>query len=400
MNLEAVDGKKIALGVCGGIAAYKVVEVARRLTKAGADVHVVMTPSAMNFVGPITFSTLTGNPVRTELFPESAPSQIPHTDLGRTADLVVIAPATANIIARHAQGLSGDLMTALLLSAKGQIVMAPAMHTEMWQNASTRENITTLAGRGVRFIGPVAGALAGPDEGMGRLSDVDDILQAVAEECECGASLEGVRLLVTAGGTREPIDAVRYIGNRSSGLMGIEICHEALRRGAKVTLVVGPTHLPLPEGAEVVKVVTAAEMSLAVLSVSAEAQVVIMAAAVADWSVRVQAEHKLKKSSGPPEILLEPTLDILVGLEKIRHAGQVLVGFCAETDDLIANARAKLVAKGVDLIVGNLVGVLDSGFDVSTNRAVIVDKERADELPLMSKRQLARTILDRVALLV
>lgn len=399
MDLASVQGRKIALAVCGGIAAYKVVEVARRLTKAGADVHVVMTPSATNFVGPITFSTLTGNPIRTELFPETAPTEIPHTDLGRTADLIVVAPATANIISRHAQGMSVDLMSALLLSSRAPILMAPAMHSEMWENPSTQENVKTLMRRGIRFVGPVSGELAGPDSGMGRLADVEDILVAIVEECAVVTSLEGVRLLVTAGGTQEPIDPVRYIGNRSSGLMGIELCSEALRRGAKVTLIVAPTHLPLPDAAEVVAVTTAAEMHRAVISAAADCQVVIMNAAVADWAPET-VDHKLKKSSGPPSVKFEPTPDILAELGKIRQVGQVLVGFCAETEDLVANARSKLVSKGADLIVGNLVGVSDSGFDVTTNRAVIVDPERTEEYPLMSKRELARTILDRVARLV
>ncbi|HLF69953.1 MAG TPA: bifunctional phosphopantothenoylcysteine decarboxylase/phosphopantothenate--cysteine ligase CoaBC, partial [Actinomycetota bacterium] len=223
MDLAAVSGKQIALGVCGGIAAYKVVELARTLTLAGADVRVVMSPSALNFVGEITFSTLTGNPVRTELFPPEAPSQIPHTDLGRTSDLVVIAPATAKTMAKYAQGISEDLISALLLSASCPIIMAPAMHTEMWEDPATRENVGVLRARGVRFVGPASGALAGPDVGVGRLADVADIVAAIADEVSRKEDLTGLRVLVTSGGTREAIDAVRYLGNRSSGKMGTEL---------------------------------------------------------------------------------------------------------------------------------------------------------------------------------
>lgn len=397
MELSNVAGKVIGLGVCGGIAAYKVVELARELTQAGADVRVVMTPSATEFVGAITFSTLTGNPVRTELFPKEAPSQIPHTDLGRTADLIVIAPATAKTMAKFARGISDDLMSALLLSAKGPILMAPAMHTEMWENEATKENVQTLKSRGVRFVGPDSGPLAGPDVGIGRLTEVTNILAAIDEEIGLAEDLTDVRVLVTAGGTQEPIDAVRFIGNRSSGTMGFALAAEAIRRGAKVTLISGPTHLVPPSAAEFVSVATASEMQQAVMDVAPDARVIIMNAAVSDWRPVKDWGEKLKKADGPPTIELEPTQDVLVDLVSRRRDGQVIVGFAAETQDLERHALEKVDKKGADLIVANLVGTEDSGFGVQTNRALLAFQGgEVRELPIMSKRELAGLILDLV----
>lgn len=403
--LANVAGKRIALGVCGGIAAYKVVEVARELTQAGADVRVVMSPSATNFVGAITFSTLTGNPVRTELFPDEAPSQIPHTDLGRTSDLVVIAPATAKTMAKFAQGVSDDLMSALLLSAACPVLMAPAMHTEMWANEATQSNIETLRARGVTFVGPESGALAGPDVGIGRLAEPATILQAIDDELRKREELSGVNVVVTAGGTQEPIDSVRFIGNRSSGLMGYEIARSATRRGAKVTLITGPSHLTPPAAAEVIAVTTAAEMRDAIAGVADRAEALIMAAAVADWAPVATAEHKLKKADGPPPVTLEATADILAEVGQMRAEGRLpelkaLVGFCAETSDLATHAKAKLASKQTDLMIANQVGTSDSGFDAPTNKAVVADTAGFEELPLLSKHALADLILDRVALLL
>ncbi len=397
-----VAGKRIALGVCGGIAAYKVVEVARELTQAGADVRVVMSPSATNFVGAITFSTLTANPVRTDLFPDDAPSQIPHTDLGRTSDLVVIAPATAKTMAKFAQGISDDLMSALLLSATCPVLMAPAMHTEMWENEATQSNINTLSARGVTFVGPESGALAGPDIGVGRLAEPATILQAIDDQLRKREELSGVSVIVTAGGTQEPIDAVRFIGNRSSGLMGYEIARSAIRRGAKVTLITGPSHLISPAAAEVIAISTAAEMRDAVVGVVDRAEVLIMAAAVADWAPVAAAGHKFKKAEGPPPVALQATIDILAEVGQMRAEGRLpglraLVGFCAETSDLSAHSKAKLASKQADLMIANQVGVADSGFDAPTNKAVLADTEGIEELPLMPKRLLADLILDRVA---
>lgn len=391
-------GKRVVLGVCGGIAAYKAVELARELTQAGADVSVVMSPSARRFVGEITFSTLTGNAVVGELFPEPAPPSILHTSLARWADLVVVAPATATTMAKHALGIADTALTALLLATAAPVLVAPAMHTEMWEAEATARNVETLRGRGVAFVGPEAGELAGRDVGMGRLAEVASILQAAEEVLWRGGELSGVRIVVSAGGTQEPIDPVRYIGNRSSGRMGYAVAAEALRRGAAVTLVSGPSHLEPPHGAELVRVTTAAEMRDAMLKAAEEAAVVVMAAAVADWRPASPAGSKLKKADGPPRIELTATDDVLAELGAARRPGQVLVGFSAETEDVEARARRKLLSKSLDLVVGNLVGVDDSGFEVETNRAVIVHRAgQVDELGLVAKGELARRVIDAVA---
>lgn len=401
-----VPGKKIALGVCGGIAAYKVAGLARDLTQAGADVRVVMTPSATNFVGPITFSTLTGNPVRTELFPATAPTEIPHTDLGSTSDLVIIAPATAKTIAKSAQGVADDLISALLLAARGPVIMAPAMHTEMWLNEATQANVAALVARGIQMVGPVAGALAGPDVGVGRLAEITDIMSAADAALEQREELTGRRVVITAGGTREPIDAMRYIGNASSGKMGYALAYEALRRNALVTLISGPTALVAPDGATTHQVTTAAEMREAVLKALSEASVVIMAAAVADWRPSQVGPGKLRKSDGPPDLKLEPTVDILAEVGVRRRGGEfgdlkVLVGFCAETGELEAAAMGKLTGKFLDLAVANQVGAPDSGAGVPTVRAVLLDAEgNLEDVGLVSKRELATTILNKVAELI
>lgn len=395
--MDAIPGKRIVLGVCGGIAAYKVVEIARELTQAGADVRVVMTPSATQFVGPVTFSTLTGNPALTELFPEPPPPEIAHTSLGRSADLILVAPATAKIIAKYALGISDDLLSSLLMATRAPVVMAPAMHTEMWENEATQINLATLEARGVRFVGPAEGALAGPDVGVGRLAEPAQIFEAVQDELALTRDLEGVGVLVTAGGTQEPIDAVRFIGNPSSGKMGFEVAREAVRRGAKVTLVTGPTSLVPPDAAETVRVRTAAEMREAVQRAADTSRVIVMTAAVSDWKPRSPARAKIRKADGPPEIVLEPTVDILEELGR-NKGDRILVGFAAETGDLEKAARDKLRSKCLDLIVANLVGVEDSGFGSDTNRALMLDRAGGmEELPVLPKRQLARKILDAVS---
>jgi phosphopantothenoylcysteine decarboxylase/phosphopantothenate--cysteine ligase len=394
---ETLQGKRVVLAVCGGIAAYKAVELARELNHAGAEVRVVLSRSARRFVGPITFSTLTGHPVETELFPEPAPARIPHTSLARWAELVVVAPATATTLAKWALGIADTAVTALLLATTAPVLVAPAMHTEMWEAEATAANVETLRRRGVAFVGPEVGELAGGDVGIGRLAEVASILEGAEDLLRSGGALSGVEVVVSAGGTQEPIDAVRYIGNRSSGRMGYAVAAEALRRGAVVTLVSGPSHLDPPAGARLVRVRTAAEMRDAVCKAAEEASVVVMAAAVADWRPASPAGRKLKKADGPPRIELVPTEDVLAALGAARRPDQVLVGFSAETEDVEASARSKLESKALDLVVGNLVGVDDSGFEVATNRAVIVERGgRVEDLGLVDKGELARRLLDAV----
>jgi phosphopantothenoylcysteine decarboxylase/phosphopantothenate--cysteine ligase len=399
-SLTALRGRRIVLGVSGGIAAYKAVEVCRRLVDAGAFVSPVLTTDALRFVGALTFSALASEPARTSLF--DGPDPIPHTRLGQRADLVLIAPCTAKTLGKYAAGISDDLLTATLLATRAPVLVAPAMHTEMWEHPAVQENLDTLRRRGVHVVDPESGRLAGGDSGEGRLAAPDRIVAAAAEVLAGPATqdLAGLSVLVTAGGTREPIDAVRVITNRSSGKQGYAIAEAAAQRGAAVTLVT-TIGRPAPPTVEIVSVQTAAEMQEAVLSRAAEQDVVVMAAAVADFRPKAPPKRKIKKHEGIPEIVLEPTHDFLVDLGREKQAGQVLVGFAAETDDLLANATDKLVSKRLDLIVGNDISQPDAGFEVDTNRAVILDADGgAQQLPLQSKSDLAGVILDRVVALL
>jgi phosphopantothenoylcysteine decarboxylase/phosphopantothenate--cysteine ligase len=394
-------GSRIVLGVSGGIAAYKAVEVCRRLVDAGAHVSPVLTAGALEFVGALTFSALASEPAQTALFPSegAGPDPIPHTRLGQQADLVLVAPATAAVLGKYAAGISDDLLTATLLATRAPVLVAPAMHTEMWEHPAVRDNLATLRRRGVHVVDPVSGRLAGGDEGEGRLADPADIV-AAADRVLGPNDFAGVRVLVTAGGTREPIDAVRIITNRSSGKQGYAIAEVAAQRGADVTLVT-TIGRPAPPGVEIVPVQTAAEMQDAVLGRAAAADVVVMAAAVADFRPKEPPNRKLKKHEGIPEIVLEPTHDFLVDLGRDKPAGQVLVGFAAETESLVEHAAGKLRDKRLDLIVGNDISQPDAGFEVDTNRAVILDAEGAvDSLPLLAKSDLAGVILDKVARLL
>lgn len=394
-------GRKIVLCVTGGIAAYKVIEVARSLTELGADVRVVMTRSAQRFVGAQTFAALTGSPVATDLF--GAGPDVPHVELARGADLLLVAPATANSIAKMAMGIADDLFSATALTARCPIVVVPAMHTEMWENRATQHNIETLIERGVVMAGPVEGALSSGDTGMGRMVEPHDIVTAALEALGHARDLDGRNVLVTAGGTQEPIDPVRYISNRSSGLMGYLIAEEAAKRGAKVTLVTGPTTLRTPGVQEVVKVKTAQEMRDAVMERAGRSDVVIKAAAVADFRPVTHADHKLKKADGPPDIVLEPAPDILAELGSSRHLlkpGGVVVGFAAETQPdpvrLGELAVSKRAFKHADVIVANDVGSPDSGFEVHTNRAVIAAADGTTDVGLVTKHALARALVDKI----
>jgi phosphopantothenoylcysteine decarboxylase/phosphopantothenate--cysteine ligase len=395
-----LEGKRIVLGVSGGIAAYKAVDVCRRLVDAGAHVIPVLTEGSLHFVGRTTFDALGSERAWTSLWDEQRP--IPHTHLGQTADLVLVAPATARVLGLYAAGISEDLLLNTLLATRAPVVVCPAMHTEMWEHAAVQDNLRTLRQRGVHVVDPGVGRLAGGDVGAGRLAEPADIVAAVEAVLDGRSSagrndLAGLRTIVTAGGTREPIDPVRFIGNRSSGKQGHAVADEAAARGAKVTLVT-TTSLPAAAGIDVVRVETAAEMEHAVLSRAEEADLIVMAAAVADFRPVHVAGSKIKKAGGAPEVVLEPTVDILAALGAQRRPGQTIVGFAAETDDLRANAADKLARKGIDLIVANDVSAPGVGFEHDTNAVVILDAHGgALEVPLTDKRAIARAILDAVS---
>jgi phosphopantothenoylcysteine decarboxylase/phosphopantothenate--cysteine ligase len=402
---EVVAGKKVILCVTGGIAAYKVAFVARGLAQGGADVRVVMTRSAERFVGEQTFAALTNNPVYRELFGQG--HEVPHVELARGADLVIVAPATANAMAKMARGIADDLFSATVLTARCPVLIAPAMHTEMWENAATQDNAAILQERGIYLVGPVEGALSSGDEGIGRMVEPDEILASAAKVIKRSEELTGRNFIVTAGGTQEPIDPVRFIGNRSSGLMGIEIAHAAAARGAKVTLIIGPTNLRPPPEVDVIRVKTAQEMRDEVFAAAPGADVVVKAAAVADWQSDVHAPKKLKKAEGPPAIELVPTPDILAELgstPSARKPGGILVGFAAETEPdpakLAEVAVSKREGKKADLIVANDVSSPDSGFEVPTNRAVIAGPDGTTDVGLVTKSALAEALIDRIAVLL
>jgi phosphopantothenoylcysteine decarboxylase/phosphopantothenate--cysteine ligase len=394
-----LTGRTVLLGVTGGIAAYKAAFLARLLRERGAEVQVVMTPSATRFVGPDTFAALTGRPVHSDVFERT--DVVLHVRMAREADVAVVAPATANVVAKVALGIADDLLTSTLLELAAPLVLAPAMHTGMHAHPATQGHLATLRERGTAIVGPVAGARAAGDEGLGRRADPEDIAAAVEAALGGAGDLAGRRVLVTAGPTHEPIDAVRFLGNRSSGKMGSLIATEAARRGASVTLVSGPTSLPDPPGVEIVRVETAEEMHDAVMSrFDGGIDAVVKAAAVADFRPKAPVEGKLKKEGGPPDLHLEPTPDILRELGE-RKGDTVLVGFAAETGDLERAGRTKLREKHLDLVVVNRVGAPGTGFEADTNRAMILAAS-GDEVPLRewTKRELAGAILDRVAALL
>ncbi len=395
--MNSLAGKRIVLGVSGGIAAYKAVEVCRRLMDAGAYVIPVLTKGATRFVGRATFDALASERTQMSLFDEDDP--IPHTTLGQTADCVVVAPATARVIGAYAAGISSDLLTATLIATRAPVVVCPAMHTEMWEHPAVAGNIATLVERGVHIVGPESGRLAGGDEGAGRLSSPDDIVAGVTRVLGAGSGLRdmaGLSVVVTAGGTREPIDPVRYIGNHSSGKQGYAFAEEAAGRGAEVTIV-STVDRPGPSGATVVRVDTAEEMAAATMAAAADADVVVMAAAVADFRPTDPAGVKLKKRDGVPAIQLEPTPDILAALGASKPQGQVLIGFAAETCDVADNAAAKLNGKGADYIVANDVTAENAGFAHDTNEVLVLASDgRAHSIGLRSKRQVAQAVLDLV----
>ena len=385
-------GRRVVLGVSGGIAAYKAVELCRRMVDAGAHVSPVLTEDATRFIGKVTFDALGSEKAQASLWDEASP--IPHTRLGQSADVIVVAPATARVIGKYVGGISDDLLTATLLATRAPVVVCPAMHTEMWEHPAVQDNIATLRRRGVHVVDPASGRLAGGDEGAGRLPEPEDILFAV-ERALAPQDLAGRRVVVSAGGTKEPLDPVRFLGNRSSGKQGYAIALEAAVRGADVTLV---TTVPRWTPVTTVAVQTAAEMEAAVLAAAADADVVVMAAAVADFRPKEAADDKIKKAEGVPEVVLEPTPDILAALGRNKKAGQILVGFAAETSNARDEARAKLQRKNLDLIVANDVTAPGAGFEHETNQVDVLGADGTEQNVLLAdKRAVARVVIDAVA---
>ena len=392
--LENVQGRNIVLGVSGGIAAYKSVELCRRLVDAGAYVAPIMTEDAHRFIGPVTLSALASEPVHTSLWDDASP--IPHTRLGQNADVIVVAPATARVIAAYAMGLSHDVLVATLIATRAPVVLCPAMHTEMWEHPSVQHNIEVLRSRGVIIVEPQSGRLAGGDIGTGRLADTDSSASAIDSVLTSSHDLSGVSVLVTAGGTREPIDAVRVIANRSSGKQGYAIAENAARRGATVTLV-STVDRPTLASITVIPVETADDMLRAVTCHSDSSDVIVMSAAVADFRPVQRSDGKIKKADGVPEIVLEKTPDILAGLGARKREGQILVGFAAETEDLIAHAQDKLVRKNLDLIVANDVSAPGVGFSHDTNAVTILGAGGVlQTVALTDKHHIASAVLDSV----
>lgn len=396
-----VDKPKVVLGVSGGIAAYKACELLRRLTESGHDVRVVPTAASLNFVGEATWSALSGNPASTEVW-ESV-HEVPHVRIGQSADLVVVAPATADMLAKAAHGLADDLLTNTLLTARCPVVFAPAMHTEMWEHPATQENVATLRRRGALVIEPAVGRLTGKDTGKGRLPDPEEIFEVCRRVLSRGVAepdLVGRHVVISAGGTREPLDPVRFLGNRSSGKQGYALARTAVARGARVTLVSANTALADPAGVDVVRVGTAVQLREAVLKAAADADVVVMAAAVADFRPAAYAGGKIKKKDGqdPAPVALVRNPDVLAEISAERaRAGQVVVGFAAETDDVLANGRAKLARKGCDLLVVNEVGEAQT-FGSEENEAVILASDGSEApVPYGPKEALAEVIWDQVA---
>ncbi len=385
--------KTVVLGITGSVAAYKAADIASKLTQAGARVEVVMTEAATKFITPLTLRSITGRAVVTDMFELASEFSIEHVALAKAADVVVIAPATANVIAKLAGGISDDELTCTVLATEAPIIIAPAMHASMFQNPVTQENLSRLKARGFTIVDPERGWLASGEIGLGRLADTDKIIDTISKVLSRSIDLTGKRIVVTAGGTREPIDPARHIGNRSSGKMGYALAEAARDRGAEVRLITAPTSLPHPAGMEVIPVETVAEMKKAVVKALAEADALIMAAAVTDYRPKTAAKTKIKKDSPTLNLELVRTPDILAEVK-----GSFLkVGFAAESDNIVANAKQKLQHKKLDLIVANDITSAESGFGTDTNKVTLIDKQgKAEDLPLLTKREVAERILNRV----
>jgi phosphopantothenoylcysteine decarboxylase/phosphopantothenate--cysteine ligase len=389
-----LTNKTVVLGITGSIAAYKAADLASQLTQAGAKVEVIMTEAATQFVMPITFRSITGRPVVTEMFDPASEFSVEHVALAEAADVVVIAPATANIIAKLVAGIADDMLCCTVLATRAPVIVAPAMNVNMYENPVTQDNLAKLQARGLTTVGPAYGRLASGEMGLGRLADIDEVLGAICQLLGRGGDLAGKRIVVTAGGTQEPVDPVRCLTNRSSGKMGYALAEAARDRGGEVVLVSAPSALVKPAGVDMVGVGTAQEMYEAVKKAVAKAGVLIMAAAVADYRPVQASESKIKRQQAPSLSLeLERTPDILGEVK----GNFVRVGFAAESDNLVANAEEKLRNKRLDLIVANDITAAGSGIGADANRVVIIDREgRVEELPLLPKREVADKILDKI----
>lgn len=392
-----LEGKNVVLGVTGGIAAYKACELTSRLRKAGAQVYVILTKNACQFVAPLTFETLSNHPVVTDTFARPSTWEVEHIALAKRADVFVIAPATANILAKMAHGIADDMLSTTVLATRAPVLVAPAMNTGMWENVATRENVKTLSARGVRFIGPEGGFLACGDTGAGRMSEPTQIFDAIVETLTPRRDMQGLRVVVTAGPTVEKIDPVRYISNRSSGKMGYAIAEAAAKRGAEAILVTGPTRLDIPQGVKAVSIQSTQDLLEAMTVCCPDADIVIQAAAPADFTPAVVADQKIKKQGdGDLVLTLRQTPDVATQVGKMKHPGQTLVGFAAETNDVLQNAEGKLNKKNLDMIVANDVTAPGAGFDVDTNIVTFVTRNGMETLPCLPKRQVADELLDRV----
>ena len=391
---NVLTGKCVVLGISGGIAAYKAADLVSRLVKMGACVRVVMTENACRFVAPITFETLSGSKTYVDQFDRAY--EIEHISLAKQADVLLIAPATGNIIAKIANGIADDLLSSVALAMPAPIMIAPAMNSQMYRAQATQDNIATLKKRGVHFVGPKSGRLACGDEDIGRMSEPEEIAEAVVELLNKKRDLSGKHVMVTAGPTREPLDPVRYLTNHSSGKMGYAIAEAAVKRGAAVTLISGPVSIAAPQGVELISVTTTGALYSEVLARAADCDAVIQAAAPADYSPIEYSEKKLKKTGEALTVTFAHTPDVAKALGEQKKKGQVLVAFAAETDNLIENAKAKRLKKNADLIIANDVTQPGAGFSVDTNRVTIIGEGFEDELPLMSKSDVADAILDRV----
>ncbi len=393
-----LTGKSVVLGVTGGIAAYKACEVVSRLRKMGADVYVIMTKSAAEFVQPLTFETLSNHPVVTDTFARPATWEVEHIALAKRADVFAIAPATANILAKMTHGIADDMLSTTVLATKAPVLVAPAMNTGMWTAEVTRENCEALKKRGVHFVGPEAGFLACGDTGAGRMSEPAQIAEAIAELLCPVQDMAGMKVLVTAGATRERLDPVRYMTNDSSGKMGFAVAEAARKRGASVTVVAGSVTAPIPLGCEVVRVESTQNLYDAVTALAPEMDVVIQAAAPADYRFAATYTEKHKKAhDGQPFVIeLVENPDVAAAVGAAKKPGQTLVGFAAETENLLANAQKKLAKKNLDLIVANDVSQPGAGFNVDTNIATLITAQGMVECPLRTKKELAGDILDQV----